>query len=96
MIQNQIGRCLAERIIQAHNKNEDFKIYIVIPSVPGVNGILENNTAQEKFIDVIIELNHLQWKVTQQIYMYKLSLHYSDRRSILISIVLINGKSLRK
>ena len=50
MIQNQIGRCLAERIIQAHNKNEDFKIYIVIPSVPGVNGILENNTAQEKFI----------------------------------------------
>ena len=50
MIQNQIGRCLAERIIQAHNKNEDFKIYIVIPSVPGVNGILENNTAQENFI----------------------------------------------
>ena len=50
MIQNQIGRCLAERIIQAHNKNEDFKIYIVIPSLPGVNGILENNTAQEKFI----------------------------------------------
>ena len=50
MLQNQIGRCLAERIIQAHNKNEDFKIYIVIPSVPGVNGILENNTAQEKFI----------------------------------------------
>ena len=50
MIQNQFGRCLAERIIQAHNKNEDFKIYIVIPSVPGVNGILENNTAQEKFI----------------------------------------------
>ena len=52
MLQNQIGRCLAERIIQAHNKNEDFKIYIVIPSVPGVNGILENNTAQEKFIVV--------------------------------------------
>ena len=48
IFQNQIGCCLAERIVQAHNQNEDFKIYIVIPSVPGVNGILENNTAQEK------------------------------------------------
>ena len=49
IIQNQIGCCLAERIVQAHIQNEDFKIYIVIPSVPGVNGILENNTAQERF-----------------------------------------------
>ena len=53
IIQNQIGCCLAERIVQAHNQNEDFKIYIVIPSVPGVNGILENNTAQERLSLVI-------------------------------------------
>ena len=57
IIQNQIGCCLAERIVQAHNQNEDFKIYIVIPSVPGVNGILENNTAQEKLSLIMTEVN---------------------------------------
>ena len=34
-VKNQIGRYLAARIVQAYENNEEFKIYVIIPSVPG-------------------------------------------------------------
>ena len=44
-VKNKIGLCLAKRIVQAHENKEQFKIYVVIPCVPGMNGRLELNTA---------------------------------------------------
>ena len=40
--------------MKAHRGNEQFKIYIVIPCVPGMNGKLEENNAQAQ--EVIIHL----------------------------------------
>ena len=37
-VKNQIGRYLAARIVQAYENNEEFKIYVIIPSVPGKAG----------------------------------------------------------
>jgi len=56
-VKNQIGRFLAERIVRAHQNREQFKIYVVIPCVPGMNGRLEENTAagQEGIDSQIIE-----------------------------------------
>ena len=44
--ENTIGEALARRVVKAERGNEEFKIYIVIPCVPGMNGRLEENTAQ--------------------------------------------------
>ena len=40
--------------MKAHRGNEQFKMYIVIPCVPGMNGRLEENNAQAQ--EVIIHL----------------------------------------
>lgn len=42
---NKIGLHLAKRILKAYWDNQQFKVYIVIPSVPGSGGQLEENTA---------------------------------------------------
>ena len=52
--QNQIGRALADRVVKASRNQENFKIYIVIPCVPGMNGRLEENNAQAQ--EVLIHL----------------------------------------
>ena len=54
LLQNSIGEALAKRIVRAYRGNEQFKIYIVIPCVPGMNGKLEENNAQAQ--EVIIHL----------------------------------------
>ena len=54
LLQNSIGEALAKRIVRASRGNEQFKIYIVIPCVPGMNGKLEENNAQAQ--EVIIHL----------------------------------------
>ena len=55
-VQNQIGQFLAKRIVQAYTQNEDFRIYVVIPCVPGMNGRLEENTAAGQ--EVILHLTY--------------------------------------
>ena len=55
-VQNQIGRFLGERVARACRDNEEFKIYIVIPCVPGMNGRLEKNTAAGQ--EVILHLTY--------------------------------------
>ncbi len=45
---------MAKRIVRAFRGDEQFKIYIVIPCVPGMNGKLEENKAQAQ--EVIIHL----------------------------------------
>ena len=52
--QNTIGGALARRVVKAERNNENFKIYIVIPCVPGMNGRLEENNAQAQ--EVLIHL----------------------------------------
>ena len=52
--QNPIGAALANRVVKASRNNEQFKIYIVIPCVPGMNGRLEENNAQAQ--EVLIHL----------------------------------------
>ena len=51
---NTIGGALARRVVKAERNNENFKIYIVIPCVPGMNGRLEENNAQAQ--EVLIHL----------------------------------------
>ncbi len=37
-VQNQIAMCLFERIVRAHKEKEPFKVYIVLPLIPGYEG----------------------------------------------------------
>lgn len=38
MVRNEIAKCLFERIVHAHNNNENFKVYIFMPLIPGYAG----------------------------------------------------------
>lgn len=42
-IKNKIGAALAERIIRAGKNEEDFKIFVIMPSVPAFAGDLKND-----------------------------------------------------
>ena len=55
--QNQIARFLCDRIIQAFREKKEFKVYIVIPCIPGSGGSLEENTAagQEILLHITYE-----------------------------------------
>ena len=44
---NQIGMALAKKIVESVRSQVTFKIYIVIPAVPGMPGRFEKNTGQE-------------------------------------------------
>ena len=44
---NQIGMALAKKIVESVEAESTFKIYIVIPAVPGMPGRFEKNTGQE-------------------------------------------------
>ncbi|CBY30969.1 unnamed protein product, partial [Oikopleura dioica] len=55
--QNQIALFLCDRIIKAFKKGEQFRVYIVIPCIPGSGGSLEENTAagQEILLHITYE-----------------------------------------
>lgn len=55
--QNQIALFLCDRIIKAFRKGEQFRVYIVIPCIPGSGGSLEENTAagQEILLHITYE-----------------------------------------
>lgn len=42
-LQNRIASALATRIIRAHNNNETFRVYVVLPLMPVVKGKAEEN-----------------------------------------------------
>ena len=55
--ENQIALFLCDRIIKAYRKREPFRVYIVIPCIPGSGGSLEENTAagQEILLHITYE-----------------------------------------
>ena len=47
-IDNKLGHTIAERIIKASKKNENFRMYLVTPVMSGGPGKFEKNTAQQQ------------------------------------------------